>query len=200
MLNDVTLSPAMGNYLNMLRNAKANPSKGTSADENYAREVQQLFTIGLNELQPDGTLVLNSSGLPVPTYNQNEIVQTANVFTGWGYHSTAASPSFYGAAEDFDDPMMPYASYHDVTQKTVINNLVLPAGQDAATDLKMELDALFNHPNTGPFICSQLIQRLVTSNPSPGYVYRVAQVFANDGTGTRLRGQVPDRGREQRIR
>ena len=185
MLNDVTLSPAMGNYLNMLRNAKANPSKGTSADENYAREVQQLFTIGLNELQPDGTLVLNSSGLPVPTYNQNEIVQTANVFTGWGYHSTAASPSFYGAAEDFDDPMMPYASYHDVTQKTVINNLVLPAGQDAATDLKMELDALFNHPNTGPFICSQLIQRLVTSNPSPGYVYRVAQVFANDGTGTR---------------
>jgi uncharacterized protein (DUF1800 family) len=185
MLNDVTLSPAMGNYLNMLRNAKANPAKGTSADENYAREVQQLFTIGLNELQPDGTLVLNSSGLPVPTYNQNEIVQTANVFTGWGYHSTAASPSFYGAAADFDDPMMAYASYHDVTQKTVINNLVLPAGQDAATDLKMELDALFNHPNTGPFICSQLIQRLVTSNPSPAYVYRVAQVFANDGTGTR---------------
>ena len=185
LLQDVTLSPAMGNYLNMLHNAKANPSKGTSADENYAREVQQLFTIGLSELQPDGTLMLDSNGLPIPTYDQNEIVQTANVFTGWGYHSSAANPSFYGTASDFDDPMMLYPSYHDETQKTVVNGLVIPASQDGATDLKMELDALFNHPNTGPFICSQLIQRLVTSNPSPAYVYRVAQVFANDGTGTR---------------
>ena len=185
LLQDVTLSPAMGNYLNMLRNAKANPAKGTSADENYAREVQQLFTIGLYELQPDGTLMLDSTGLPIPTYNQNEVVQMANVFTGWGYYSTAASPSFYGAAADFDDPMMLYPAYHDETQKTIVNGIVLPAGQDGATDLKMTLDALYNHPNTGPFICSQLIQRLVTSNPSPGYVYRIAQVFANDGTGTR---------------
>ena len=94
LLQDVTLSPAMGNYLNMLRNAKANAAHGTSADENYAREVQQLFTIGLNELQPDGTLMLDSNGLPIPTYDQNEIVQTANVFTGWGYHSTACQPQF----------------------------------------------------------------------------------------------------------
>ena len=185
LLQDVTLSPAMGNYLNMLRNAKANAAKGTSADENYAREVQQLFTIGLNELQPDGTLMLDSSGLPIPTYDQNEIVQTANVFTGWGYHATGSNPSFYGAAADFDDPMMLYPSYHDVTQKTIISNIVIPANQGGSTDLKMELDALFNHQNTGPFVCSQLIQRLVTSNPSPAYVYRVAQVFANDGTGTR---------------
>ena len=185
LLQDVTLSPAMGNYLNMLRNAAANPAKGTSADENYAREVQQLFTIGLNELQPDGTLQLSSLGLPIPTYDQNEIVQMANVFTGWGYNSTAASPSFYGATADFDDPMMLYPSYHDKTQKTIINNIVLPANQGGAADLQMTLDALFNHQNTGPFICSQLIQRLVTSNPSPAYVYRVSQVFANDGTGTR---------------
>jgi uncharacterized protein (DUF1800 family) len=185
LLQDVTLSPAMGNYLNMLRNAAANPAKGTSADENYAREVQQLFTIGLNELQPDGTLMLDATGLPIPTYNQNEIVQTANVFTGWGYHSTASNPSFYGAAADFDDPMMVYPAYHDETQKTIVNNIVVPAGQPGATDLGMELDALFNHPNTGPFICAQLIQRLVTSNPSPAYVYRIAQVFDNDGTGTR---------------
>jgi uncharacterized protein (DUF1800 family) len=185
LLQDVTLSPAMGNYLNMLRNAKANAAKGTSADENYAREVQQLFTIGLDELQPDGTLMLDSTGLPIPTYGQDEIVQTANVFTGWGYSSTASSPSFYGAAADFDDPMMPYPAYHDETQKTVINGTVIPASQAGTADLQMELDALFNHPNTGPFICQQLIQRLVTSNPSPGYVYRVAQVFANDGTGTR---------------
>jgi uncharacterized protein (DUF1800 family) len=185
LLQDVTLSPAMGNYLNMLRNAKANAALGTSADENYAREVQQLFTIGLNELQPDGTLMLDSTGLPIPTYGQNEIVQTANVFTGWGYSSAAANPSFYGAAADFMDPMMVYPSYHDETQKTIVNNIVIPANQTGAADLKMELDALFNHPNTGPFICAQLIQRLVTSNPSPAYVYRVAQVFDNDGTGTR---------------
>ena len=186
LLQDVTLSPAMGNYLNMLRNAKANAAKGTSADENYAREVQQLFTIGLNELQPDGTLLLDATGLPIPTYDQFlEIVQTANVFTGWAYNSTASNPSFYGAATDFDDPMMLYPAYHDETQKTVVNGIVIPANQDGATDLKTELDALFNHPNTGPFLCSQLIQRLVTSNPSPAYVYRVAQVFANDGTGAR---------------
>jgi len=185
LLQDVTLSPAMGNYLNMLRNAKANPAKGTSADENYAREVQQLFTIGLNELQPDGTLLLDSNGLPIATYDQAEIVQTANVFTGWAYYSGASNPSFYGTAANFDQPMMLYPSYHDATQKTVINGLVILANQGGAADLKMELDALFNHPNTGPFICSQLIQRLVTSNPSPAYVYRVAQVFANDGTGAR---------------
>ena len=185
LLQDVTLSPAMGNYLNMLRNPAANPAKGTSADENYAREVQQLFTIGLNELQPDGTLMLDSNGLPIPTYTQAEIVQTANVFTGWGYYSTATNPSFYGAAADYDDPMMLYPTYHDETQKTIVNGIVIPANQTGTADLKTELDALFNHPNTGPFICSQLIQRLVTSNPSPGYVYRVAQVFDNDGTGTR---------------
>ena len=185
LLNDLTLSPAMGNYLNMLRNAKANAAKGTNADENYAREVQQLFTIGLNELQPDGTLMLDSSGLPIPTYNQNEIVQTANALTGWGYNSAAANPGFYGAAADFDHPMMAYPAFHDETQKTIVNGIVIPANQTAPQDLKMLLDALFNHPNTGPFICSQLIQRLVTSNPSPAYVYRVAQVFGNDGTGTR---------------
>ncbi len=185
LLQDVTLSPAMGNYLNMLHNAKANAAKGTSADENYAREVQQLFTIGLNQLQPDGTLKLDANGLPIPTYDQAEIVQTANVFTGWGYYSAATSPSFYGSAADFGDPMMAYPSYHDETAKTVVNGLVIPANQTPAADLKMELDALFNHPNTAPFICQQLIQRLVTSNPSPGYVYRVAQVFANDGSGSR---------------
>jgi uncharacterized protein (DUF1800 family) len=129
--------------------------------------------------------MLAADGLPIPTYDQAEVVQTANVFTGWGYASTATNPSFYGATADFDDPMMVYPSYHDETQKTIVNNIVLPANQDGATDLKMELDALFNHPNTGPFICAQLIQRLVTSNPSPAYVYRVAQVFANDGSGAR---------------
>ena len=112
-------------------------------------------------------------------------MQTANALTGWAYHSAAANPSFYGTAADFDDPMMAYPAYHDTTQKTIVNNIVLPANQSAQTDLQGVLDALFNHPNTAPFICQQLIQRLVTSNPSPAYVYRVAQVFANDGSGTR---------------
>ena len=185
LLQDVTLSPVMGNYLSMIHNAKANPAKGTAADENYAREIMQLFTIGLNQLQPDGTYKLDSNGLPIPTYTQDTIVQTANVFTGWGYYSTAKTPSFYGATADLLDPMMLYPAYHDTTQKTIVGNVTLPANQDGATDLKQTLDTLFNHPNTGPLFAKGLIQRLVTSNPSPGYVYRVAQVFANDGTGTR---------------
>ena len=191
LLQDVTLSPVMGNYLNMLQNAAANPAKGTSADENYAREVMQLFTIGLNFLNPDGTLQLSAVGQPIPTYTNDTIVQTANVLTGWAYHSAAANPSFYGAAADWYDPMQLYSAYHDNSQKTVVATsaggagVIVPANGGGAADLKIELDALFNHQNTGPYICRQLIQRLVTSNPSPGYVYRVAQVFANDGAGTR---------------
>jgi len=191
LLQDVTLSPVMGNYLNMLRNAAAVPSKGTSADENYAREIMQLFTIGLNYLNPDGSLVLDQTGQPIPTYSNTTIIQTANVLTGWAYNSTAASPSFTGSSADWYNPMMPYQTYHDITQKTLFaitpssSPVIVPANGTAAADLKILLDALTNHQNTGPFISLRLIQRLVTSNPSPGYVYRVSQVFANDGTGTR---------------
>lgn len=185
LLQDVTLSPVMGNYLNMLRSRPANPVTGTSADENYAREIMQLFTIGLNQLNPDGSLKLDASGQPIPTYDNTTIVQTANVFTGWAYNSTATNPSFGGGAADWYNPMMLYPAYHDNTKKTIVGGVVLPANEGGAADLKAELDTLANHPNTGPFICRELIQRLVTSNPSPGYIYRVAQVFANDGTGTR---------------
>ena len=191
LLQDVTLSPVMGNYLNMLQNAAANPAKGTAADENYAREVMQLFSIGLNFLNPDGTLQLSSSGQPIPTYTNATIVQTANVFTGWSYHSTAANPSFYGVTADWYDPMQLYPAYHDNTQKTIVamtatgSPVIIPANGGGTSDLNIELNTLFNHQNTAPFFCRQLIQHLVTSNPSPGYVYRVAQVFANDGTGTR---------------
>ncbi len=185
LLQDVTLSPVMGNYLNMLRNAAANPAKGIAADENYAREVMQLFTIGLNQLNPDGSLQLDATGQPIPTYNQATIVQTANVFTGWSYHSTATNPSFTGSAADWYDPMQLYPAFHDATQKTIVNNVILPANQGGTADLKQELDTLFAHQNTAPFFARQLIQRLVTSNPSSGYVYRVAQVFGNDGAGVR---------------
>jgi uncharacterized protein (DUF1800 family) len=185
LLQDVTLSPVMGNYLNMLDNAAAIPAKGTAADENYAREVMQLFTIGLNELNPDGSLQLDATGQPIPTYNQATIVQTANVFTGWAYQNTAKNPSFTGSAADWYDPMQLYPAFHDTTQKTIVNGVVLPANEGGAADLKAELDTLFNHQNAAPFFSRELIQRLVTSNPSQGYVYRIAQVFANNGSGAR---------------
>lgn len=186
LLNDVTLSPIMGNYLSSLRNAKADATAGTSPDENYAREVMQLFTIGLNMLQPDGTLQLDASGLPIPTYDQTTITQMAKVFTGWSYYTTnPTTATFRTGRADYLDPMVLFSTYHDDTVKNIVNNVTIPANQGGTADLKMALDALFNHPNTGPFVSRLLIQRLVTSNPSPAYVYRVAQVFANDGTGTR---------------
>jgi uncharacterized protein (DUF1800 family) len=191
LLENVTLSPNMGIYLSSLRNRKATfDAKGvqlTQADENYAREVMQLFTIGLNELQPDGTLRLDVNGQPIPTYTQDTIVQMAKVFTGWGYYQST-NPTFTGGgglSENYLNPMVLYPAFHDDTVKTIVTGKVLPATQGGAKDLKDALDTLFNHPNTAPFISRQLIQRLVTSNPSPGYIYRVASVFANNGAGVR---------------
>ena len=190
LLEDVTLSPMMGIYLSSLRNRKATYSAQgvllTSPDENYAREVMQLLSIGLNQLQPDGTLKLDPGGLPIPTYDQTTIVETAKVFTGWSYHTaTPATTSFTGGPADYINPMTFFATYHENGAKTIVTGKVLAANQGGPQDLKDELDTLFNHPNTGPFISRQLIQRLVTSNPSPGYIYRVAQVFANNGSGVR---------------
>ncbi|MES2695842.1 MAG: DUF1800 family protein [Verrucomicrobiota bacterium] len=194
VLEQVTLNPMMGYYLSSLRNAKttvdARGNTITLPDENYAREVMQLFTIGLHELNPDGTLRLDPAGQPIPTYTQETIAQTAKVFTGWGYATSAANATtntglFRGAAANYIDPMMLWPAFHDDTAKTIVGGKVLPPGQGGVKDLKDTLDALFEHANTGPFISRQLIQRLVTSNPSPGYVYRVSQVFANNGAGVR---------------
>ncbi|MBL9205722.1 MAG: DUF1800 family protein [Opitutaceae bacterium] len=189
LLQDVSLSPIMGIYLSHLRNAKATfNNQGvqlTFPDENYAREVMQLFTVGLNQLHPDGSLVLDLNGLPIPVYDQQTIAETAKVFTGWAFASTATNPSFYGSASDYVNPMRLYPTYHDTGAKTIIGGRILPANQSGTQDVQDTLDALFNHSNTGPFISRQLIQRLVTSNPTPGYVYRVAQVFANNGSGVR---------------
>ena len=189
LLEDVTLSPVMGFYLSSLRNRKAtlNASTGvlSSPDENYAREVLQLFTIGLNRLQPDGTLVLDAQGVPIPTYDQSTITELAKVFTGWGYASTDTNPSFTGSPANWFQPMRLYPAFHEDGVKTLFSGNVLPANQGGIKDLGDALDFLFNHPNTGPFISRQLIQRLVTSNPSPGYIYRAAQAFANNGNGIR---------------
>ncbi len=205
LLEDVTLSPMMGYYLSHVRNQKADPVKGTQPDENYAREVQQLFSIGLVQLHLDGTVMLDSAGLPIPTYDQTMITETAKVLTGWAYavptsSSFTGSPagtSATGAADDsaWLNPMRYFDAFHDKTVKRILSlqqvdpsvaiPTTIPAGQSGPQDLKVLLDTLFNHPNTGPFIVRQLIQRLVTSNPSPGYVYRAAQVFAKDDQGVR---------------
>ena len=202
ILNSVTLSGEMGQYLTYLQNQKANPLTGTSPDENYSRELQQLFTIGLVQLNPDGTLLLDSQGQPIPTYNNTTITETAKILTGWSWQSstnnfldTTHLNISYPDTDARLQPMVMYENYHDKTQKNIISlqqlnpllatPTLVPAGQTGAADLKTLLDTLFNHPNTGPFISKQLIQKLVTSNPSPGYVYRVAQVFANNGKNVR---------------
>ncbi|MDQ6622579.1 MAG: DUF1800 family protein, partial [Verrucomicrobiota bacterium] len=186
LLEDVTLNPGMGAYLNMLQNDKANPAKGTLPNENYAREIMQLFSIGLYDLNLDGSLTLTAGGFPVPTYNQDAILGTAAAFTGWTYYQTGTPVFFPGAGkQDWRDPMVNLASHHDTNAKEILNSVTLPPNQSAAQDLKMTLDTIFAHPNVGPFIALQLIQRLVTSNPSPGYVYRVASVFNNNGSGVR---------------
>jgi uncharacterized protein (DUF1800 family) len=193
LLEDVTLHPIMGVYLSALRNGRGGVDPNgvaiTSANENFAREIMQLFTIGLNELNPDGTLKLDANGQLIPTYDQTTINETAKVFTGWAFSSTAGNRQFRSTGgyepRDWTIPMLLYPDFHDDSAKIIVGGKALPAGQGGAKDLKDTLDTLFNHPNTGPFIARQLIQRLVTSNPSPGYIYRIAQVFANNGSGVR---------------
>jgi uncharacterized protein (DUF1800 family) len=186
LLEDITLNPAMGAYLDMLQNDKANASGTRLPNENYARELMQLFSIGLYNLNLDGSLTLSSSGFPIATYGQDAVLGTAAVMTGWTYAQPGvANPVFRPGIQDWRDPMINIASRHQTTAKTILNGVALPADQTAAQDLKTALDTIFNHPNVGPFLCRQLIQRLVTSNPSPGYIYRVASVFNDNGQGVR---------------
>lgn len=184
LLERVTLHPVMGIYLSMLRNERADPSRNVRPDENFAREVLQLFTIGLYELEPDGTVQTDDTG-PVPTFDQTTIEEFAKVFTGWNLADTDRWISGDLTSFDKASPMQPVEEYHDRSAKTLLNGVVLPAGQDTRTDLKQALDNIVAHPNVGPFVCRLLIQRLVTSNPSPAYVQRVAAAFDDDGTGDR---------------
>lgn len=185
LLEEVTLHPAMGVYLSMLGNEKPNAVLNIRPDENYARELMQLFSVGLVELNLDGSPVLNDQGIPVPTYDQAIIEGFAHVYTGWNY---AGAPSFQQAfPNDYNQavPMQLYPSFHDDGAKLLLRGETITAGQTGDQDLAAALDNIFNHPNTGPFITIRLIQRLVTSNPSPGYIRRVASVFNNNGSGTR---------------
>jgi len=210
LLETVTLHPAMGRYLDMLRNDKPNLSTGLIPNENYAREILQLFSLGLNRLHPDGSLVLSSKGLPIPVYDQDEIVGLAHAFTGWDYNYTGNLRTSFGASSNWIDPMREVPARHFIGKKRVLNNVVLPGITTAAgapidpyathtstqtsdpayqalpaQELTAIHDQIFQHPNFGPFFCRQLIQRLVTSTPSRGYIYRVTSKFNDNGSGVR---------------
>jgi uncharacterized protein (DUF1800 family) len=182
LMEDVTLNPGMGIYLNMADNAKPNPAAGTHANENYARELLQLFTLGPNLLNPDGTPVLQPDGSFVPTYHQQDIQALARAFTGW----TFPGPPLDCANQVYNNSSNPLAGVgpmpacdnnHDVDPKTVLGT-TLPGGQPAQKDLDAALDIIFHHPNLPPFIGQRFIRYFVTSNPSPAYVTRVASAFA----------------------
>jgi uncharacterized protein (DUF1800 family) len=193
LLYDVAMHPVMGFYLSHVGNQKANPTQRIYPDENFAREIMQLFSIGLWKLNPDGTRQLNPQGNPIPTYDNGDITELARVFTGISYGNDA---SFALDPRDYLVPMKIWDEYHDCEPKTLLGGLQLPVrtpspgntGTAGLADVNAAIDNLFNHPNVGPFIGKLLIQRLVTSNPSPAYVGRVAAAFANNGSG--LRGDM----------
>jgi uncharacterized protein (DUF1800 family) len=193
LLKDVALHPCMGLYLSHLANQKVNPTAKTFPDENFAREVMQLFSIGLWMLNPDGTRILDGQGEPVPTYDNSNITEFARVFTGLSYGQLAnGNPATFGAYDgDFTVPMKGWDSEHDLGPKTLLLGASTPArtasagntGTATMADVDAAIHCLFNHPNVGPFIGRLLIQRLVTSNPSPAYVGRVSAAFNAEPRG-----------------
>ena len=185
LLQDVTLSPVMGAYLDMANSDETNAQTGTVPNQNYAREVLQLFSIGLVELNQDGTQQLDATGAPIPTFDGTTIEGFASVFTGWTYPPLAGAKSQWTNPINFDGTMVSFANHHQPGTKALLNGTTVAANQTPEEDLANALDNIFNHPNVGPFIGQRLIQHLVTSNPSPAYVARVAAVFANNGQGVR---------------
>jgi uncharacterized protein (DUF1800 family) len=183
VIKAVTLSPAMGRYLNMANNNKANPTKGTAANENYGRELMQLFTLGLTQLNLNGTPVVDGNGNPLSTYNQAIVINMAKLLTGWTYPTAPGATAKTNNPAYYIGQMFAVQAQHDTTAKAIFGGITTPAGRTAAQDLDLLLDALMAQPTMAPFICQQLIQHLVTSNPSAAYVQRVSQVFENDGTG-----------------
>jgi uncharacterized protein (DUF1800 family) len=188
LLEQVARHPSMGLYLSHLRNQKEDGAQGRVPDENFAREVMQLFSIGLHPLNPDGSVVAGAAA----TYTHDDIGGLAKVFTGWSWAGPdTADGRFWGWSQYRDanrgwQPMQGYAKFHSTSEKRFLGTVVAAqAGADANASLKAALDTLAAHPNVGPFIGRQLIQRLVTSHPSPAYVERVARVFADNGATVR---------------
>ena len=185
VMNDVATSPAMGAYLNMLDSGAA--PAGQIANENFARELMQLFTTGLVLLNPDGSLELNAQGQAEPVFTEAQVQASARALTGWTYSNPTGgvSANFPNGTPNLDQPMQPVEFAHDMSAKALLSGVTLPAGQTPQEDLAGLIGSIFNHPNVGPFVGRQLIQHLVTSDPSPAYVERVAAVFANNGSGVR---------------
>jgi len=187
LLRKVTYNPAMGNYLDMVNNDR--PAGTRVPNENYAREIMQLFSINLVELNNDGTPILDASGNPIETYTQTDISEFARVFTGYTYANAAGTPATGKQGRYYGAPMVPYPTTattgHDPNAKTLLNGTVLPAGQSAQVDIDAAVRNVFMHPNTPVYVGKQLIQRLVTGNPSPAYVARVAAKFIDNGAGVR---------------
>ena len=183
LMEEMTLNPAMGDYLDMARSTKNSPN------ENYAREILQLFTIGLFMLNEDGTYQLDQNNEPIPTYDQETVNNFTKVFTGWSFCNVGCTNSTLGAV-NFKDPLVLNQNNHDITSKTLLAypnaaNQSIPSGLNGNTELDLALDNIFYHPNVGPFVGKFLIQHLVTSDPTPAYVGRVAAVFNNNGQGVR---------------
>lgn len=192
ILREVTLHPCMGFYLSHLDNPKTNEEENIHPDENYAREIMQLFTVGLYELNRDGSRKKDAGGKFIPTYDQDDIRELAKIFTGLG--ASAIKPNMYLEEPEFGigiylndltKPMKMYEDWHEPGAKTILGNQVIPAGNSGMHDIDAALDVLFKHPNVGPFIARHFIQRLVSSNPSAGYIDRVAAAFNNNGSGVR---------------
>ncbi len=199
LLEDVTLHTNMGQYLSHIRNQKSQVVNGvtvSSPDENYAREIMQLFSIGLVKLHPDGSLILGTDGLPIPTYNQNDITEMSKVFTGWSFSKRAQSTGstviqdnndfFLGSGYEehairWSHPMKLFPAYHDETAKQILGQTIPARVGGGLQDLADTLHLLSNHPNTAPFICRQLIQRFTTATPSAGYIHRVSSSFVASG-------------------
>ena len=189
IMEDVTLSPAMGIYLDMVNNDK--PTATTHADENYARELMQLFTVGEVLINNDGSAQLDGSGNTIPTYTETQVEAFARAYNGWTYPTMPGATLVKHNPAYFDGPMAPFETNHDEATKQLLTYTgavgggLLPANQTAEEDLEGALDNIFNHPNVPAFVSLRLIQHLVTSNPSPAYVQRVANVFINNGSGVR---------------
>ena len=168
LMEDVTLSPAMGLYLNIIQSAK--PPAGQHANENFAREMMQLFSVGLVKLNLDGTPQVDSNGNPVPEFTESQVQAFADTYTGWTYAtSTGTAPTkFPNTTPNYYVALQPVESAHDTTQKTLLNGTVVGVGGTARGDLKIALDDIFNDPSLPPFVSKQLIQHLVTSTPSSG--------------------------------
>lgn len=199
LLYDVSLHPMMGFYLSHINNPKSDTANNIHPDENYAREIMQLFSIGLFELHPDGTRKMDSAGNLIPTYDNNDIKEFAKIFTGlapsgywWPWEDYSGIPTEWGSEYNESPativtwkPMIAFEDWHEQGVKNLLNGQVVPEGQTTLGDINDAIDNLFNHPNVGPFIGKLLIQRLVKSNPSPAYVSRVAARFNDNGEGVR---------------